>query len=266
MEHTLAQWSLIGASVEGNSHKKTGLPCQDAFQYTVTESGWAVIAVSDGAGSAPLSHHGSETAVRHAVEELKKKLDSVTDLSEQVALSESALNQILVLSLEAVKQKAEVLEASYKDLACTLLLVAVSSAELYSIQVGDGAIVFENEEGVLKSLTKPANPDEYVNVASFLTSGSGIQSADYNHVEGRNKSVAVFTDGIELMVTKYPSGVPHAPFFKKIFDFSRSQSDADEASEKLRQMLDSPKFREKSDDDMTLVVLASTEQNKLKMS
>ena len=50
-----AGWRIVGASVQGTSHQKDDIPCQDAHGYRVLLSGAIVVAVADGAGTASRS-------------------------------------------------------------------------------------------------------------------------------------------------------------------------------------------------------------------
>jgi serine/threonine protein phosphatase PrpC len=69
-------WQAFGASVRGASHLKSGLPNQDSFacRSTVAAAGYAVMAVSDGHGSAKCfrSDRGSRFAVESAMETLQE--------------------------------------------------------------------------------------------------------------------------------------------------------------------------------------------------
>ena len=55
--------SAGGSSVRGPAHVQEGAPNQDALCIRGLKGGWS-IAVADGLGSRPLSHHGSAGAVR----------------------------------------------------------------------------------------------------------------------------------------------------------------------------------------------------------
>jgi hypothetical protein len=46
---------LFGASVIGPLHIQNDIPCQDAYVYEILSSGWGLIAVTDGLGSASKS-------------------------------------------------------------------------------------------------------------------------------------------------------------------------------------------------------------------
>lgn len=61
---------VAGASVQGTSHKKHDIPCQDAFIYRTIDD-YVIVCVADGLGSATLSHIGSAQAVEVALEAIQ---------------------------------------------------------------------------------------------------------------------------------------------------------------------------------------------------
>jgi hypothetical protein len=71
-------WRVLGASVIGTSHMKTGRGCDDAHLYQEEWDGTLLIAVADGAGSARHSAIGADRAVKTAIEHLSAVLNSRT--------------------------------------------------------------------------------------------------------------------------------------------------------------------------------------------
>ena len=68
-------WNTIQCAVQGKSHIKTGVPCQDKT-YSLFLNGVKVIALADGAGSAKLSHYGAESSTKFICQELAENFDS----------------------------------------------------------------------------------------------------------------------------------------------------------------------------------------------
>jgi serine/threonine protein phosphatase PrpC len=58
------KWRVVGASVVGTAHEKTGQPCQDAHGWRILPDNVLIAAVADGAGSAALGEIGAQVAVR----------------------------------------------------------------------------------------------------------------------------------------------------------------------------------------------------------
>ena len=60
-------WRVIGASVSGVRHRREDMPCQDYWGYRTLPTGEVVVAVADGAGSAPLAAEGAHAMVENAL-------------------------------------------------------------------------------------------------------------------------------------------------------------------------------------------------------
>ena len=249
-------WKVVGASVTGSSHSKTGVPCQDAHAWRRVQDEWVVIAVADGAGSEPCSELGSRTAVDCAVVELSRcvhgHIDGTGPLNDAAAWH-AALRRVLATCRDALAQMAAARERPVRELSCTLLLTVLGPAVTSSIHVGDGAIVYEGEDGGIKVLSKP-NTGEYINEVTFLPASNALETAQFSHSEDRALSAAVFTDGIQMQTLTFPNWDPFLPFFENLFAFLHRQTDAAIAGAELEVMLNSQKLRKFSKDDITLVV------------
>lgn len=60
-------WRSVCCAAQGSGHRKSGVPCQDKT-FRLDKNGVHIIVLSDGAGSARLSHFGAERVVRAAAE------------------------------------------------------------------------------------------------------------------------------------------------------------------------------------------------------
>ena len=61
-------WQVPGVSVKGAAHEKQGLPCQGAYYWRFHRHGRGLlIAVADGAGSAPKAEMGARLATKGEV-------------------------------------------------------------------------------------------------------------------------------------------------------------------------------------------------------
>jgi serine/threonine protein phosphatase PrpC len=249
-------WKIVGASVTGSSHSKTGVPCQDAHAWRRVRDEWVVMAVADGAGSEPLSELGSRTTVDCAVAGLstcvQRHLDG-TALLNDAAAWQAALRGVLATCRDALAQAAAARDRPVRELACTVLLTVLGPASTSAIHVGDGAIVYEKEDGGIEVLSKPVT-GEFINEVTFLSAGHALESAQFSHLTERALSVAVFTDGIQMQTLRFPNWDPFLPFFENLFSFLRRQTDASIAGAELEGMLNSPQLRKFSKDDITLVV------------
>ena len=120
-------------------------------------------------------------------------------------------------------------------------------------QVGDGAVIIRNGDAGLESLSHGSG-EEYVNETTFLTSPGAIDCMHVQVWRGAASGLAVFTDGLERLALKMPSGDPHAPFFKPLFEFCEQPLEPFEAYQQLEAFLHSPRVAERTEDDLTLLL------------
>jgi serine/threonine protein phosphatase PrpC len=184
-----AQWQVVGCSVRGASHERSGAPNQDAI-YWLPESGAGlplVLAVADGHGSA--RHFRSEVGARLAVETsaqvsydfLAGQDVDARNLSAIKRTAEEWLPRALVRRwLEAVGQhlKTNPLSEAEHDLCAggekavageaarssqavaygaTVLVAIVTEAFILYMQLGDGEILAVSTKG---EVSKPLPKDE----------------------------------------------------------------------------------------------------------
>ncbi|HUP85444.1 MAG TPA: PP2C family serine/threonine-protein phosphatase [Acidimicrobiales bacterium] len=225
-------WRPLTASVAGAGHRARGIGCEDASCVDVLDDGTLLVAVADGAGSAPRAAEGSSRAVAAAMEGLRAAVDLDAVLSGAR------------LALEPV-----VAGERLGDLATTLLVVRAGQSLIETAQVGDGAVVLrrDGELEVLAADTK----GEYLNETCFLTSDGWrasmrIESAPAEGVDG----IAAMTDGLQLVAFDLSSGRPHAPFFSPFFSFAAGDGDVGQ----LAAFLGSDRVGERTDDDVTLAI------------
>ena len=175
--HELILWRVFGATVRGASHIRTGMPNQDAIQWTGDGgSGTAMaLAVSDGHGSAKCfrSDTGAKFAVKVAINVLlnfHQRPGDPVRYSERKRLAEENLPKEMVRSwrkevddhwnthgfseeelnslLEKDGPKAREAVESNKFLAygATLLCVLVTQQYALYVQLGDGDILEVSED------------------------------------------------------------------------------------------------------------------------
>jgi len=259
---TRKSWRTVGVSSQGGSHIKTGDPCQDAHRWGVLPCGSLVIAIADGAGTAAMAEVGAQLAVTTA---LKFICDSLkTTALEEANESEwrALLSHSLAVALEALVKEAELRQAALRDFACTLALaVARPGRMVAAIQIGDGAVVAQEEGGETFALTRPA-PSEYLNETTFLISPDAINGASFTLWHGKLARLAALTDGLQMLALRMPGGDPHQGFFGPLFRFVAATGNPVESETALRAFLDSTRVRERTDDDITLFLAACGPKNK----
>ena len=231
----LATWRALGASVAGSGHRARGIGCEDACAFSVTDDGALLIAVADGAGSAPRSSEGSTRAVAAAMDALRSGAD-------------------VCAVMHAARRSLEPVAAGERmgDLATTLLVVRVapSGGGIETAQVGDGAVVLRRDDGAMSVLAADAK-GEYLNETVFVTSEGWLDALRVETVPSDGvDALAVLTDGLQLVALDLATGAPHAPFFAPFFSFVADDGDVAQ----LEAFLGSDRVGERTDDDVTLVV------------
>ncbi|MET0623458.1 MAG: PP2C family serine/threonine-protein phosphatase [Pyrinomonadaceae bacterium] len=131
-EQSHAEWRVMGETVPGASHLRSGVPNQDAI-LQVRESGRGlpvVVSVSDGHGSDKCfrSHRGSRFAVQEAARLVGEFLDESPDLLDHAAVESRAKDY---LPAEFVRRWREAARADLKARPFT-------EAELETVEKKDG--------------------------------------------------------------------------------------------------------------------------------
>lgn len=226
----LAPWRVVGASVAGTSHQRLGQPCQDAAGWALGPERSLIVAVADGAGSAPLGREGAQLAVSTAVEFLssRRSLGSGDASKDQLI---SALER----SRSALRSDAEDRGVEVRDLATTLILLQATRHYVAALQVGDGSAVVDDCGDGVVGLTKP-QAGEYINETMFITAEDAMDRAETAVHEGSPSGGAVFSDGLQMLGLKMPEGTPHAPFFNPLLRFVGAATDAVAADEELKSL------------------------------
>lgn len=230
---------IVAASRRGRSHAQKGEFRDDdyAFGYA-TETGWLVVVVADGAGSATYSRRGSQIACAVAKERLIAVLNSAQyNLAEALHAQhldwehtevKNALRQILYeAALSAhhklraeVSQPAETLPATatLRNYDTTLILLAMKKvgegciAATFAIGDGGAGIIPHADSGM--PLTH-ADSGEHAGQTIFLTFDSTVANTEKN-LESRFRFVQTteftgalaMTDGITD--PKFPSDAAFA--------------------------------------------------------
>ena len=184
-------WNTIQCAVQGRSHIKSDTPCQDKT-YSVIVDDIQVIALADGAGSAKLSHCGAETVTKYICWELAEKFQDYFLDNNGAAVKQRLITGVV----KSLSEKAKQLECEIKDLASTLLFVAIKDEQFIIGHIGDGVIGYlKNNE--LKIASKPEN-GEFVNTTVFTTSKDAIMTMKLiKGTLGQIRGFVLMSDGTE---------------------------------------------------------------------
>ncbi|RYX81486.1 hypothetical protein EON83_23705 [bacterium] len=256
-------WNIAAASVRGKLHAHRGSWREDSFtaEHIQAESGdWTVVAVSDGAGSAPLSRVGSKAACSATLTALRAGLGTLgafsDDKEQLVSQNLPALRQVLMQAgadaLGALQIEAKLREQPLSAFAATLLVLVQrewSGAWLCAaLQVGDGAISLWDGEKIV--LLGEADHGQNSGETRFLTT-SGIENELASRVKFSIKpqlqGFAVMSDGVSDDF--FPEDTKLAELFAAVLPVVTS---AEDAGQSLISWLGYEKRG--SSDDRTLVI------------
>jgi hypothetical protein len=138
----------VGVAVRGRSHEARGIGCEDVV--LTREGPVTIAALADGAGSARHARLGAETAARAVVELLAREFAALQDAGPAVAR-----DRMLEVIDAALACEAQVHGAHPRDLASTLLFVAMSHGRVIGGQLGDG-VVAVRRKGRFEVVFEPA--------------------------------------------------------------------------------------------------------------
>jgi hypothetical protein len=236
--------------VQGTSHQRNGVPCQDAHGYRVLPGGAVIIGVADGAGSARRSDAGSQCVVGQAIDSLE------TALSRGAPYSELGWQSLLMEAFRQARQAIENLargeDAPLRAFDTTLTCAVAFARGLVVGQIGDCLAVARGEDGQLFTATQPQR-GEYANETFFLTGDDALEHLDV-HVHPATKELAVMSDGLIRLAINVTENAPHAPFFQPLLSFAAGAEDEAAAGEQLAGFLASDRVCARTDDDKTLVL------------
>lgn len=245
-------WKIIQCAVQGRSHLKSNIPCQDKT-YSITDNDTWVIALADGAGTAKLSHFGAETVTKHICSELSDKFDTYYNEDDGITVK----RQIIGGLTETLIERAIELECDIKDLASTLLLVAVKDCRFIMVHIGDGVIGYlKNDDMRLGSA--PIN-GEFVNTTVFTTSSDAIVTmrllkGAIDEIEG----FVLMSDGTEVSLYDKKNRKP-AEILKKIMKTTMIVSSVAVQEQLERSFKDV--IVNTTTDDCSIVMLVKTNDN-----
>jgi hypothetical protein len=256
------RWRVRGVSVQGYSHLRDGVECQDAHRHAYEpETGSYVLAVADGAGSRPRSAEGATVAAGLAVSVLVDALGR-TGLPDSPEAWRAWLGARFEAIVHDFLENTQRLGGRPADFAATLTVAVLAPPWLGTASLGDGIVIVgaAADDGPALHLiahTPPAG--EYVNETHFLSSQDALRHTRVQvlHDPGLT-ALLLATDGIA------PIGVergerearrPNVSFLGPVLDsLSDKKSDPAEVTRLLLQ----DRISRLSADDKTLLAAVRT--------
>lgn len=161
---------IYGESVQGASHIRNGVVCQDSFRHLQIADNVTLIAVADGHGSesCPYSKTGSKIAVNVFCHVMKGLVQNFSDdmdflmtylnregeLKVAQAIDEEWKKRVWKAHTDNKREKpvdesgVHDKAAVYKQYGTTLLGMMITPTFIFAFQLGDGDIVYVKESGV----------------------------------------------------------------------------------------------------------------------
>ena len=245
----------------GVRHQRDAKPCQDTFDYCQLPTGELVVAVADGAGSAPLAQEGAQMVVDGALTAVTAKWARYRPASRKAW--RDLVYQAFQAAQQGVFHHAVQADQPPRAYAATLLLAIISQSMVVCGLVGDCAIVVAATEGDLQSLCK-VQRGPYANTTYFATHHDLKQQLDVQIWEGSAQHVALLTDGLLSLALNIELNQPYEPFFTPLFAFAtdvgNTVDDEAVAVQGLTAFLDSDRVNQHTHDDKTLVLVGQVGQ------
>lgn len=251
-----AGWDCVCCETIGTSHVQEGTVCQDKT-HMLRENGVIAFALADGAGSARLSHFGAETVTERVCGLLCGEFERLYAMTSP----EEAKSYIVGELLMALEQTAGTHGCQLRDLASTLLAVAVCDVRYIIMHIGDGVIGYV-KDGTLRVASAPSN-GEFANTTVFVTTEGAVR--DMRIRKGASREIEGFvlmSDGSEASLFSKKQ-MCLAPVLTRLIQ-RLSVTSAEFLKPKIQQSLDEVVSR-KTRDDCSLILAAKMERTYAQM-
>lgn len=236
---------VLAASKRGRSHAHEGKFRDDAFHLACfQESGWGVIAVSDGAGASKYSRKGSVLAceaVGAYFAALPAEQWTVLDKAVKAYLAEAnesskrdlnalfpdMIGKAALDAQHAIRKEATLKAAEMKDYSCTLIFALVkrfpSHFVVASFWVGDGGIgLYQENHDTVHVLGEPdsgeyAGQTRFLTMSDIFTGHSYLQRIRFKAVENLT-GLVLMTDGITDPKFQTDANLKNPAVWKALWD------------------------------------------------
>ncbi len=216
--------TMVAASRRGRSHAHSGTFRDDEFELAVNEpESWYIMAVADGAGSAPYSRRGSQIAVEKAVQVLQTKLDEKLSIDLEALAGAwtrepsellrgqirsriyEALSHAAYAGYKAICEEADSIGEMPKAFHTTLMITIVRQFDFgYFVGtwwVGDGAVGVLQQGKYMKLMGTPdggqfAGQTRFLTMPEIWADGATVMKRiEFDVVEDFTAVIAM-TDGV----------------------------------------------------------------------
>lgn len=235
--------SFLADARVGVCHLLDHIPCQDTARVRRHGDGW-VLCIADGATGAKYGAAASAIATGFAGDWLARR--SVTPRRWKSTLRGALTRANFGIRLTALQRKVPL-----EDFSTTLLVAIASPSQVFAAQVGDGSLIVEEPSGELTTVLKECRSGAY-NVTSFVSEDSFLNAAQFGSYRGNVRGLMAITDGLEPAAFD-ADGEPWPGFIAPVLNTVRELS-LTRARKEIRTLLDSPRLRAITSDDVSIAV------------
>ena len=282
-----ANWVVVGASVKGNGHIQSNMPCQDNNMFESLSNGWGIAIVSDGAGSAAHSDLGSKIVASRGIFHFKKLIENEGWIEKRMLPTDVEWLQKSYAVLKDIRTDvmmvAQKNNTDIKALSATCLVVIYSPFGLLTVHVGDGRMGYKTLADEWKPMMTPHKGEE-ANQTIFLVSDfwsipqytmSGVLVPESMVIREPVKAFALMSDGCENTAwlctalnsetgKYFDRNLPFAGFFnpleETLLTFSKEHIPVEERQEKWFKFIESGTSGfVKEQDDKTMIYAVNVE-------
>lgn len=155
----MCSWKAFAVTFRGKLHEKENIKCQDSV-YGSNSGDTIILALSDGAGSARLSHIGSKIVVNTFAGLLRSNFEKFYRGEYPYKVIIERINKNFSKSAIKYGVKPE-------ELSATLLGIAMKDNKYFFIHIGDGIAAYYNDKLRILSIGMSG---EYANETVFVNS------------------------------------------------------------------------------------------------
>lgn len=248
-------WEWHAASVQGFDHKSASIPCQDAHAVRLGPGGCLVAIVSDGAGSAARSEHGSKRLCEDLGDALLAARSAQADRPLET-LDPDALRHWIEQGIDAVRAgllaEAHATAGSLSDFHATLVGAIADGSGGAFFHIGDGAAVAAASHDLGHFTVSPAANGEYSNETYFFTMEEWRAHLRLTRFGPEYDLLALMSDGVTPFALAKGGEAPFLPFLDPVSRFLRD-CDPETGHAALVELLERDALRAITGDDKSLV-------------
>jgi hypothetical protein len=248
-----AKYLISSSRIQGQSHIKSDVPCQD-YARNVDNELYKIIVACDGAGTAKRAEEGSKLFSLLIVEEFIR----VAKKLEKIKPGDWLIDEI-VTSVVTARENLRIKTGSdnLSPFHTTLVSAICGESGGFICHVGDGyGIAITEKDGQLNTTISSPSNGEYANETYFVTESSWIKNLNITPFSGRPILVAVMSDGAGALFENKSTFET-----AKLIDLMKAIDPSNTVDEQIRGYLNSEYANAKSSDDKCISFIYSIENS-----